>query len=141
MKPTLTLVTSLLLAPLAALHAAEPLSTFCNPLPTPNYPVGFLARSVTNGEPDARQGWILGKPLPEPIPLKIQFPISPAPARGAGRDRKKLNQRYAPTINKCCFLGAGLDRLGGAGNDGGVVAEKQTAEGRDTADENDVETG
>jgi hypothetical protein len=64
MKPTLTLLTALLLAPLAALPAAEPLSTFCNPLPTPNYPVGFLARSVTHGEPEARQGWILGKPLP-----------------------------------------------------------------------------
>ncbi len=108
MKPTLTILTALLLAPLAGLPAAEPLSTFCNPLPTPNYPVGFLARSVTHGEPEARQGWILGKPLPDPIPLKIQFPIS---------------------------------RLVGAGNDCGVVAEKQTAAGRDTADENDVETG
>jgi hypothetical protein len=68
MKHSLTILTALLLAPLAALHAAEPLSTFCNPLLTPSYPVGFLARSVTNGEPDARQGWILGKLLPDPIP-------------------------------------------------------------------------
>jgi len=36
----------LLLAPLAALHAAEPPATFCNPLPIPNYPIGFFARNV-----------------------------------------------------------------------------------------------
>ena len=41
MKPTLTLLTALLLASLAALHAAEPPATFCNPLPIPNYPIGF----------------------------------------------------------------------------------------------------
>jgi len=60
MKTALTLLTPLLLAPVAALHAAEPPATFCNPLPIPNYPVGFYARNVTNGEPDARESWILG---------------------------------------------------------------------------------
>jgi hypothetical protein len=60
MKPFLTLITTLLLAPLAALHAAEPPATFCNPLPIPNYPIGHHARNVTNGEPDARESWILG---------------------------------------------------------------------------------
>jgi hypothetical protein len=30
---------------------AEPLSTFCNPLPIPNYPIGRPARGVTNGGP------------------------------------------------------------------------------------------
>jgi hypothetical protein len=31
--------------------AAPPLSTFCNPLPIPNYPLGVRARGVTNGAP------------------------------------------------------------------------------------------
>ena len=60
MKPTLTLLISLLLAPLAALHAAEPPETFRNPLPMPDNPIGRSARKVTNGEPDAREGWLLG---------------------------------------------------------------------------------
>ena len=30
---------------------------------------------------------------------------APAPESDSGRDRKKLNQLYAPTINKCSFLG------------------------------------
>jgi hypothetical protein len=74
MKLALTLFTALLLAPLAALHAAEPPSTFCNPLPIPNYPIGFFARNVTNGEPDAREGWLLGhreqfRELADPVVL------------------------------------------------------------------------
>jgi hypothetical protein len=60
MKHTLKLLTALLIAPLAALHAAEPPATFCNPLPTPNYPVGPHARNVTIGEPDAHESWLLG---------------------------------------------------------------------------------
>ncbi len=39
MKPILT---ALLLAPLAVLHAADPPATFCNPLPIPNFPIGFV---------------------------------------------------------------------------------------------------
>ena len=35
-------------------------STFCNPLPIPDYPVGRLARIVTNGEPANGEGlWLL----------------------------------------------------------------------------------
>ncbi|MFM2167167.1 MAG: hypothetical protein RIS79_1538, partial [Verrucomicrobiota bacterium] len=74
MKLALTLLTVLLLAPLATLHAAEPPATFCNPLPIPNYPIGFFARNVTNGEPDAREGWLLGhreqfRELADPVVL------------------------------------------------------------------------
>ena len=74
MKHTLKLLTALLLAPLAALPAADLPATFCNPLPIPNYPVGFFARNVTNGEPDAREGWILGhreqfRELADPVVL------------------------------------------------------------------------
>jgi xylan 1,4-beta-xylosidase len=69
MKLTLSLLTALLLAPLAALHAADASSktsapdqprTFCNPLPIPNYPVGLHARKVTKGQPDTAMLWILG---------------------------------------------------------------------------------
>ena len=74
MKPFLPLLTVLLLAPLGALHAAEPPATFCNPLPIPNYPIGFFARNVTNGEPDARESWLLGhreqfRELADPVVL------------------------------------------------------------------------
>ena len=35
-------------------------STFCNPLPIPDYPIGRLARTVTNGEPSGDAGlWLL----------------------------------------------------------------------------------
>ena len=35
-------------------------STFCNPLPIPDYPIGRLARAVTNGEPSGGAGlWLL----------------------------------------------------------------------------------
>ena len=35
-------------------------STFCNPLPIPDYPIGRLARPVTNGEPSFSEGlWLL----------------------------------------------------------------------------------
>ena len=35
-------------------------STFCNPLPIPDYPIGRLARTVTNGEPSGGEGlWLL----------------------------------------------------------------------------------
>ncbi len=53
-------LTALLFAPIAALHAAEPPATSCNPLSIPNYPVGHHARNVTNGEPDSRESWLLG---------------------------------------------------------------------------------
>ncbi len=65
-----TLLTALLLAPLAVLHAADASSktsapnqprTFCNPLPIPNYPIGHFARNAKNGQPDAGGGWILGR--------------------------------------------------------------------------------
>ena len=35
-------------------------STFCNPLPIPNYPIGRDAREVKNGEPDPQAHWKLG---------------------------------------------------------------------------------
>ncbi len=68
MKHILSILTTLLLAPLAALHAADassktsepnPPSSFCNPLPIPNYPLGKDAVGVTNGEPGG-QGWLRG---------------------------------------------------------------------------------
>ncbi|MFH1919014.1 MAG: hypothetical protein ABIP48_03885 [Planctomycetota bacterium] len=60
MKHPLTLIAAVLLVPLAALHAAESPTTFCNPLPFPNYPVGKLARQVKNGDPlDAHPIWML----------------------------------------------------------------------------------
>jgi hypothetical protein len=35
-------------------------STYCNPLPIPNFPIGRLARPVTNGEPSLSAGlWLL----------------------------------------------------------------------------------
>jgi len=60
MKRTLTLIAALLLAPLAALHGAEPPATFCNPLPIPNYPIGRAARTATKGSPDSGGNWLLG---------------------------------------------------------------------------------
>ena len=69
MKRTVILLTALLLATLAAGHAIDASSktsapnqprTFCNPLPVPNYPVGFFALCVTNGRPDTHDGWYLG---------------------------------------------------------------------------------
>ncbi|MEY3852515.1 MAG: hypothetical protein RI910_1495 [Verrucomicrobiota bacterium] len=60
MKPTLPLLAALLLVPLAALQAAEPPATFCNPLPIPNYPIGFSARNAEKGKRDTREAWILG---------------------------------------------------------------------------------
>ena len=60
MKHTLKLLTALLIAPLAALHAAEPPATFCNPLPIPNYPIGRAARTATKGTPDSGANWLLG---------------------------------------------------------------------------------
>jgi xylan 1,4-beta-xylosidase len=59
-RSTVALLLTLLLAPLAALHSTEPPATFCNPLPIPNYPVGYSARNAKNGQPDAGSGWILG---------------------------------------------------------------------------------
>ena len=74
MRPTLPLLAALALAPLALLHAAETPSTFCNPLPIPSYPVGFLSRKVTKGETDARESWPLGhreqfRELADPVVL------------------------------------------------------------------------
>ena len=57
------ILTALLFAPLAALDAAEPPATFCNPLPISNYPIdpiGRFARNVKNGEPDLHGHWKLG---------------------------------------------------------------------------------
>jgi hypothetical protein len=73
MKTALPLLAALLLAPLGA-HAVEPPRTFCNPLSIPDYPVGFLSRTVTRGEPDPREGWILGhreqfRELADPVVL------------------------------------------------------------------------
>ena len=61
MKPAGTLLTAMLLALPALLRADEPPRTFCNPLSIPDYPVGFLSRTLTRGEPDPREGWILGR--------------------------------------------------------------------------------
>jgi hypothetical protein len=38
----------------------SPPSTFCNPLPIPDYPVGKDARDVKKGEPDPKGGWKQG---------------------------------------------------------------------------------
>ena len=64
------LLTALLLAPPAVLHAADASSktsvsnqprTFCNPLPIPNYPISMLfSRNVKKGQPDAGGNWIFG---------------------------------------------------------------------------------
>ena len=111
---TLTLLT-LLLAPLAALHAADQPGTFCNPLPIPNYPVGYYARNVTNGEPDARESWILGhreqfRELADPLVLWHDGKWYLYPSgdmawvssdRGATWQHQPLNVReigYPPTI-------------------------------------------
>jgi xylan 1,4-beta-xylosidase len=59
-NPDLILFAVLLLAPLVALHAAEPPATFCNPLSIPNYPVGHHARDAEKGKRDTREAWILG---------------------------------------------------------------------------------
>lgn len=74
MRPTLPLLAALALAPLAALHAAEPPATFCNPLPLPNYPIGFSARNAEKGKRDTREAWILGyqeqfRELADPVVL------------------------------------------------------------------------
>ena len=115
MKPTLKLLTTLLLAPLAALHAADQPGTFCNPLPIPNYPVGYYARNVTNGEPDARESWILGhreqfRELADPLVLWHDGKWYLYPSgdmawvssdRGATWQHQPLNVReigYPPTI-------------------------------------------
>jgi len=60
MKTALPLLGALLLASPGA-YAVEPPRTFCNPLSIPDYPVAFLSRTVTRGEPDPRGGWILGQ--------------------------------------------------------------------------------
>ena len=37
-------------------------STFCNPLPIPDYPIGREARAVTDGEPSGGEGlWLLAQ--------------------------------------------------------------------------------
>jgi len=53
-------VIALLLAPLAALHAADQPRTFCNPLSIPNYPLGYDARNAEKGKSLANDTWRLG---------------------------------------------------------------------------------
>jgi hypothetical protein len=58
----------------AASFRGDSPATFCNPMSIPNYPIGYAARSVTNGEFDAREGWILGyreqfRELADPVVL------------------------------------------------------------------------
>ena len=60
MKNSLTPLIFILLTALAVLHAAGQPHTFCNPLPIPNYPIGYVARNAVNGKPDAGVGWLLG---------------------------------------------------------------------------------
>lgn len=46
----------------AAISAAAATSTYCNPLPIPDYPIGRLARTVTNGTPTDGNGiWLIGQ--------------------------------------------------------------------------------
>ncbi len=46
-----TLIPLILSAAVATSPAGESPSTFCNPLPLPNYPIGRMSRDITNGEP------------------------------------------------------------------------------------------
>ncbi len=41
----------------------------------------------------------------QPLPPQIQFPGSPAPQSGFGRDRKKPSPPFTPTLNHSSFLG------------------------------------
>jgi hypothetical protein len=51
---------ALLVSAVAALAGEVSPTTFCNPLSIPNYPIGRLARPVTNGEPSLGAGlWLL----------------------------------------------------------------------------------
>ena len=57
-------LTPLILAATAAVClAGEPSpSTFCNPLPLPNYPIGRMSRDITNGEPPDTTGlWLVDR--------------------------------------------------------------------------------
>lgn len=48
----------LLLLP-AWIRAAEPATTWCNPIPLPDYPIGRLARGVTPGDPSEKRSlWL-----------------------------------------------------------------------------------
>jgi xylan 1,4-beta-xylosidase len=51
---------ALIAVTMAAMSGEITPSTFCNPLPIPDYPIGRLARTVTNGESAAGAGlWLL----------------------------------------------------------------------------------
>ena len=94
------------------------LSTFCNPLPIPEYPVGRLARTVTNGEPiDESFGWLLDhkeqfRELADPTVLWYEGKWFLYPSvdmawvssnNGATWEHHPLNIRdvgYAPTVVK-----------------------------------------
>ena len=59
LKPFLTALAIIASAATAMSGEVTP-STFCNPLPIPDYPIGRLARTVTNGEPSNGEGlWLL----------------------------------------------------------------------------------
>ena len=115
MKRLLPLLTALLPAPLTALHATEvylatngnlslaPPSTYCNPLPIPDYPIGKLARSGN------REQW---RELADPSALWLEGKWYLYPSgdmawvsadNGATWQHHPLNCRdvgYAPTVVK-----------------------------------------
>ena len=131
MKPTLTHIGALLLAADLSLALADdrlPPSTFCNPLPIPNYPIGRSARSVKNGEPDTQGHWKLGykeqfRELADPSVLWFDgkwylYPSADmawvSADNGATWQHHLLNVRdvgYAPTVvrHRGRFLLAGND--------------------------------
>jgi len=96
--------------------AGDSPSTFCNPLPIPNYPIGRAARTVTNGDSSEGSGlWLLGhkeqfRELADPTVLRIdgQWILYPScdmawvsSDNGATWRHHPLNIRdigYAPTV-------------------------------------------
>ncbi len=112
------LLALLLAAPGPAGAAADSPSTYCNPLPAPNYPVGRSARTVTNGDPlDDSILWLLGhmeqyRELADPSALWLDGKWYLYPScdmawvsadNGATWQHHPLNIRdagYAPTVVK-----------------------------------------
>jgi xylan 1,4-beta-xylosidase len=92
-------------------------STYCNPLAIPNYPIGRLARSITNGEPSPGGLWLLERKeqfreLADPTALWHEGKWYLYPSvdmawvsadKGATWQHHPLNTRdvgYAPTVVK-----------------------------------------
>jgi hypothetical protein len=118
LKPCLRAIAIVTASTAAAMGGEVTPSTFCNPLPIPDYPVGRFARAVTNGEPSGGAGlWLLEhkeqfRELADPTALwhEGQWYLYPSvdmawvsTDNGATWQHHPLNIRdagYAPTVVK-----------------------------------------